>query len=433
MLLAHMWLLAGAIMRPALRPPSFSSAARCVSPLSCATTAVEDAVDDDAPPLLRVLRAGGLDAAQAQEVYERRPPGKLPGAVRQELLLEWVQRELLCSREPARLTYVLLRREPKLLLAGGRIPRLRETHAALRGALWRLKPERLGFVLAHNPELLLLDPERVRSTASWLGGRLGYSDQLLGEVLAAAPRLLAGDPEAMEERLAWLDEQLGIGEVGRLQRVVRLAPLVLLLSLEKTLRPRVAFVRALGVDDTLLANLIVRSPRLLHSPEAALAARVDWLTDNKIVEKAGGGIAAFLARQPDFFALSPAQCAKRLDTLEALGLSRAAALRAVRDEPGILSQPEEQLKLRAAFFFEVLSGSVAQLEQVPHMFTCELAKHALLRHAFCLSTGRQLEPTALMVKGNAQFCTEVAGCSEDELREFEKEGKHLQFYAGAWL
>ena len=163
----------------------------------------------------------------------------------------------------------------------------------------------------------------MRSTASWLGGRLGYSDQLLGEVLAAAPRLLAGDPEAMEERLAWLDEQLGIGEVGRLQRVVRLAPLVLLLSLEKTLRPRVAFVRALGVDDTLLANLIVRSPRLLHSPEAALAARVDWLTDNKIVEKAGGGIAAFLARQPDFFALSPAQCAKRLDTLEALGLSRA--------------------------------------------------------------------------------------------------------------
>ena len=78
MLLAHMWLLAGAIMRPALRTPSFSSAARGVSPLSCATTAVEDAVDDDAPPLLRVLRAGGLDAAQAQEVYERRPPGKLP-------------------------------------------------------------------------------------------------------------------------------------------------------------------------------------------------------------------------------------------------------------------------------------------------------------------------------------------------------------------
>ena len=75
----------------------------------------------------------------------------------------------------------------------------------------------------------------------------------------------------MEARLAWLDEQLGIGEVGRLQRVVRLAPLVLLLSLEKTLRPRVAFVRALGVDDTLLANLLVRSPRLLHSPEAALA------------------------------------------------------------------------------------------------------------------------------------------------------------------
>ena len=250
---------------------------------------------------------------RAAQVYERRPPGKLPGAAQSCSR----QREAACSREPARPTTCCCAASRSRRRGGSRGCARR---TALRGALWRLKPERLGFVLAHNPELLLLDPERVRSTASWLGGRLGYSDQLLGEVLAAAPRLLAGDPEAMEERLAWLDEQLGIGEVGRLQRVVRLAPLVLLLSLEKTLRPRVAFVRALGVDDTLLANLIVRSPRLLHSPEAALAAPVDWLTDNKIVEKEGGGIAAFLARQPDFFALSPAQCAKRLDTLEALGL-----------------------------------------------------------------------------------------------------------------
>ena len=61
----------------------------------------------------------------------------------------------------------------------------------------------------------------------------------------------------------------------------------------------------------------------------------------------------------------------------------------------------------------------------------DLAKHAMLRHAFCLSQGIAASPTQLVVKGSATFCREVAGCEEAELRAFEEEGKHLQFYSGA--
>ena len=41
--------------------------------------------------------------------------------------------------------------------------------------------------------------------------------------------------------------------------------------------------------------------------------------------------------------------------------------------------------------------------------------------------------TDLLVKGTARFCAEVADCDEEELNEFEADGKHLQFYAGAAL
>ena len=43
----------------------------------------------------------------------------------------------------------------------------------------------------------------------------------------------------------------------------------------------------------------------------------------------------------------------------------------------------------------------------------------------------QVEPTALLVKGDAVFCMEVAGCDLEELNAFEAEGKHLQLYQGA--
>ena len=57
----------------------------------------------------------------------------------------------------------------------------------------------------------------------------------------------------------------------------------------------------------------------------------------------------------------------------------------------------------------------------------------MLRHAYCLSQGIAVSPTDLVVKGTARFCNDVARCDEGELRAFEDEGRHLQFYSGAAL
>ena len=43
----------------------------------------------------------------------------------------------------------------------------------------------------------------------------------------------------------------------------------------------------------------------------------------------------------------------------------------------------------------------------------------------------RVAPTALLVKGDAVFCEEVAGCDLDELNAFETSGKHLSFFQGS--
>ena len=218
-------------------------------------------------------------------------------------------------------------------------------------------------------------------------------------------------------------------------RVVRLAPLVLLLSPSRTLEPRVEALRELGVPDDLLGSLVVRTPRLLHSPIEAIRAKVRWLYETSVLSSDDapgvGGLGGFLRLQPDYLSFSTRECARRLEWLTSLGLDEARAASTIRAEPGLLSMSLEQLQLRASFFLRVVGGTVDELSAVPHMLTCDLAKGPMLRHAYCLSNGMRVEPTQLLLKNDALFCMEVAGCSLAELLAFEASGKHLAFYQGA--
>jgi len=140
---------------------------------------------------------------------------------------------------------------------------------------------------------------------------------------------------------------------------------------------------------------------------------------------------AFLARQPDFFSIAARECESRLEWLGSLGLEAAPAAAVVASEPAVLSTPLDQLELRAQFFLRVIGGSLVELCEVPHVLTCDLAKVPMLRHAYCLANGLSVEPTALLTKGDAAFCMEVAGCNLDDFNSFEASGKHLSFFQGA--
>ena len=183
-----------------------------------------------------VLRAAGLDEPQVEEVWERRPPGKLPGVVRQTALLEWLQREL--DGEPVLHSYLCLRKAPQLMLKAGALQQLQESLDVLREEMSQLTPRQLSFLVAHTPELLLVPASQLRENATWLGTTIGLGEAARAEMLAAAPKLLVAKRGAVLKNLAWLEVQLDLADVGRLQRVVCRTPLCLLLSAEKTMEAR---------------------------------------------------------------------------------------------------------------------------------------------------------------------------------------------------
>ena len=169
-----------------------------------ATSAAVDSLQD-------VLRTAGLDEPQVEAVWERRPPGKLPGVVRQTALLEWLQREL--NGEPVLHSYLCLRKAPQLLLKAGALEQLQESLDVIREEMSQLTPRQLSFLVAHSPELLLVPAPQLRENATWLGATIGLGEAARADVLAAAPKLLVAKRAAVLKNLAWLESQLDLVRV----------------------------------------------------------------------------------------------------------------------------------------------------------------------------------------------------------------------------
>ena len=387
-------------------------------------------LQDVAPPPAFVE---ALDAERAAEIWARRPAGTLPNADRQAELIEWLKMGPL-AHDPDRLLYTCLRNEPRLLKRASSLPALRETHAALVALLREdLSPKRLAVHIASEPGLLLRRASELLASAQNLATVTGLREDMLTRVLREAPGLLLCEAGVIDERLQWLRDRLHIEPGGRLMRVLTRAPLVLLLS-RSTLTARLDCLLDLGVPEEQLGPLVVRTPRLLHSPREELRAKTQWLRQSGVVPDAPPeALGAFLRRQPDYYAISSKTCDDTFAWLRSVGLDETQAARVLREEPAILTMPIEQLQLRASFFVRVIGGSPAELVAVPHMLICDLGKVPMLRHAYCLTQGIDVKPIQLLVKGDATFCTEVAGCDIEEFNAFEADGKHLAFFQGAGI
>jgi len=385
---------------------------------------------------------------RAAEVWALRPPGALPNGRRQAALISWLCLGPLAAHQPQELLHKCLMREPKLFARASSLPALRESHATLALLLREdLSPKRVAHAVAHDPALLLTPAPELLAAAEALAAATGLPEEMLQNVLRAEPALLLCSSESIGRRLSWLHDRLGIEPGGRLTRVISRAPLVLRMSLS-SLEARVACLVDLGVPKDVIGTVIVRSPRLVHSPLTLIREKARWLdeagvllaTSELTLSSAGtaeeaecSALGAFVCRQPDFWSMSTRHCEETRGWLLSLGLNEPQAASAIALEPAVLSMSKEQLQLRASFFLHVLRGSPAELASVPHMLTSDLAKVPMLRHAYCLTQGITARPTDLLVKGDTEFCTQVARCTLGDLNEFEAEGKHLTFFQGAGM
>eukprot|EP00966_Prymnesium_polylepis_P018344 422465-Prymnesium_polylepis.1 len=239
--------------------------------------------------MLLAFESAGFSAEESGELWERRPPGKLPGPARQVALLEWLQGEFGSSDDAVRASYRCVWREPKLLLRAGALPALRASCEVVASLCdLPLGGPKLANAIVRYPSLLLASGDELRATAAWLRELGELSEEDTAKMLGEAPNLLACKRPAMQARLDWMRDELGIDRGGRLGRVMRNGPLVLTLSVEKTIMPKLGFLRGLGVASAELGPLVVRSPRLLHTPISELDRKVEWLARRGIATNDAG-------------------------------------------------------------------------------------------------------------------------------------------------
>ena len=260
------------------------------------------AIGDEPPPPPALEAALGSD--RAAEVWARRPPGALPNENKQAALVDWLQTGPLAA-DPERFLYQCLRREPKLLLRASSLPALRDVHATLATLLCEsASPGRFANALAHEPALLLAQPDALVAAFRALAEATGLDEDALARMLRREPGLLLASREGIAARLAWLEERLQITAGGRLRRVLLRAPLVLLVS-QRTMEDRLACLRdGCGVDEADLGRVVVRTPNLLHRPVSSILEKRRWLSEAGIVPSDGPAqqeqMGAFLARHPEY-------------------------------------------------------------------------------------------------------------------------------------
>ncbi len=376
----------------------------------------------------------GLSAEQAAAVWARRPRGRLPKPAQQLRLCEWLQSDVIHSDapdDPASSTYLILFRAPKLMvLAGHGRATLQASHAALC-ELTGLSPAQLSRDIVLRPALLLVGSETLRERAAHIQRRAGLDDAELVKALSAAPRVLSSPTNSVDRRVDWLREELGLS-AGQLRRVVANAPLVVMLSIANTLERRRAYLAdELRLDEERVRATIACSPSLLHSPVVDLQKKVAALTSSGAA-RSNEDAHRLVAALPSYFSLPANRARERVRWLrDDLGVSAADAAEMLRSEPAILEQADAQLEIRARFYTDVLGADPAALPSVPQLFTCDVNRVLLLRHAYCLASGLHATPAELLTKGTAAFCRDVAKCTEGELRAFEESGDHLKFFAAA--
>lgn len=97
------------------------SSRKAVARLSAPRMAAALAELEEPDAVVASLCAAGMPRPQAEEIWEKRPNGRLPKAAQQAVLIEWLQAKPLAgaAQSDPLLLYKTLRRAPKLMLRAG--------------------------------------------------------------------------------------------------------------------------------------------------------------------------------------------------------------------------------------------------------------------------------------------------------------------------
>lgn len=287
----------------------------------------------------------------------------------------------------------------------------------------------LAAAVAKRPHVLWMDVAaarevvaRVRAACPLLGA------DALGPVVARVPQALLARPDDVERNLSFV---AGVVRSPRaMARLLAKVPLVLVYA-EKTMQARLDVLRALPVDDGVIARIVSVTPDVLqwsvvHKLRPTLAALAEQFGEDHVPEVLDK-LPAILDATDTF--------APRVEWLrDAVGLSDAEIRTVLRAAPAVLTYSvPDNLAPKWAFVSNTMGGGREDLVAAPREILCaNLQQRAMPRYAFAMThladCAHSLAVVDIMTGNDAEFCKRL-DAEPSVYRAFVEEDKYLLFYS----
>ena len=283
-----------------------------------------------------------------------------------------------------------------------------------------LSTKELEKVLVNCEELFKRPVGKIMTRVEYLQGEVGIEAKDLRKLITKDPRILLQRNRHSIPRCRYLTE-VGVPS-EKLPRLLLKSPQVLRLSVEKGLKPRVAyFQNELHICEDEIGKLIERNPNVLtFSVENQIQPRVDFLKDMGISHE---GITKMIVRHPHLLQYSFEGLEEHINFLGSIGMNEEDMVLTVTRLSQLFSlSVTNSLKPKFEYLTQELGGDVQTCVKFPAYFSLSLDQRIRPRHTYMQRNGGAPDPFPMKyLSENDKAFAARASRSLEEFEEYKEQ------------
>eukprot|EP00740_Mantoniella_antarctica_P017694 CAMPEP_0181371756 /NCGR_PEP_ID=MMETSP1106-20121128/14297_1 /TAXON_ID=81844 /ORGANISM="Mantoniella antarctica, Strain SL-175" /LENGTH=761 /DNA_ID=CAMNT_0023488973 /DNA_START=246 /DNA_END=2531 /DNA_ORIENTATION=- len=284
-----------------------------------------------------------------------------------------------------------------------------------------LSTKELEKVLVNCEELFNRPVAKIVTRVEFLQNELGFEASELRQLINKAPKILLQRNRHSIPRCRYLTE-VGI-PFENLSTMLRKQPAILHLSVEKGLKPKVAYFKnELLISDAEMPKLIERNPAVLtFSVENQIKPRVAFLKNLGISHE---GVSKMIVRHPHLLQYSFEGLEEHINFLSSIGMNEEDMVLTVTRLSQLFSlSVANSLRPKFKYLTEELGGTVQTCVKFPAYFSLSLDQRIRPRHTFLQRCGNAPDPFPMkyLSEGDLAF----AARASKSLEEFVEYKEHV--------
>lgn len=284
-----------------------------------------------------------------------------------------------------------------------------------------LTTKELEKVLVNCEELFKRPVAKILTRVEYLQNELGFESEDLRKLINKEPQILLQRNRHSVPRCRFLTE-VGV-PAQNLSTLLRKQPQILHLSVEKGLKPRVAYFKnELLIADAEIPKLIERNPAVLtFSIENQIKPRVEFLKDLGISHE---GVIKMIVRHPHLLQYSFEGLEEHINFLSSIGMNEEDMVLTVTRLSQLFSlSVANSLRPKFEYLTEELGGTVQTCVKFPAYFSLSLDQRIRPRHTYLQRFS--CAPDPFPMKYLSESDTAFAARASKSLEEFVEYKEHV--------